>query len=168
MWKFPNWGGGWGGSAAWEFFPHNPVFVLWQRSLWAPIDFLLKSSPSSSPLARKWISWGISESGERNSCQLVSTIVILKSGLNNSLALGNRLPVGPDQHLVLILYTDLLLRCGQLLSQNWAVCTSSWGGLVSNCADGLSNNTAAAKLHCSQTKTSHNTSKPWVSANHKD
>ena len=26
MWKFPNWGGGWGGSAAWEFFPHNPVF----------------------------------------------------------------------------------------------------------------------------------------------
>ena len=23
---FPNWGGGWRGSAAWEFFPHNPVF----------------------------------------------------------------------------------------------------------------------------------------------
>ena len=24
---FPNWGGGGGGrSAAWEFFPHNPVF----------------------------------------------------------------------------------------------------------------------------------------------
>ena len=23
---FPNWGGG--GSAAWEFFPHNPVFFL--------------------------------------------------------------------------------------------------------------------------------------------
>ena len=23
---FPIWGGGWGGSAAWEFFPHNPVF----------------------------------------------------------------------------------------------------------------------------------------------
>ena len=23
---FPNWGGG-GGSAAWEFFPHNPVFL---------------------------------------------------------------------------------------------------------------------------------------------
>ena len=22
---FPNWGGG--GSAAWEFFPHNPVFL---------------------------------------------------------------------------------------------------------------------------------------------
>ena len=33
MWKFPNWGGGWGGSAAWEFFPHNPVFCFWQRSL---------------------------------------------------------------------------------------------------------------------------------------
>ena len=32
MWKFPNWGGGWGGSAAWEFFPHNPVFCFWQRS----------------------------------------------------------------------------------------------------------------------------------------
>ena len=24
--KFPNWGGGWE-SAAWEFFPHNPVFL---------------------------------------------------------------------------------------------------------------------------------------------
>ena len=27
MWKFPNCGGGGRGSAAWELFPHNPVFL---------------------------------------------------------------------------------------------------------------------------------------------
>ena len=41
---FPNWGGGGGGSAAWEFFPLNPVFFL-ITSLTGPDNHFLDFRP---------------------------------------------------------------------------------------------------------------------------